>query len=207
MPSFHPAYRIHTPRLVLRCWEPADAPRMKEAIDASLEHLRPWMPWAHHEPEAVDAKVQRLRRFRGHFDLNDDFVYGVFDGDEHAVLGGTGLHPRVGAGALEIGYWIHADHVNRGYATELSAALTKVAFEIHRVQRVEIHCDSLNVASASVPRKLAFTHEGTLRQRTETAAGEPRDTMVWTLLADEYPASPAHDAEIQAFDVVGRRLL
>ena len=30
-----PAYHIRTPRLLLRCWEPADASLLKEAIDAS----------------------------------------------------------------------------------------------------------------------------------------------------------------------------
>jgi len=37
-----PAYRIHTSRLVLRCWHPQDAPLLKAAIDTNLEHLRPW---------------------------------------------------------------------------------------------------------------------------------------------------------------------
>jgi RimJ/RimL family protein N-acetyltransferase len=39
-----PPYRIETERMVLRCWDPADAGLLKEAIDASLDHLRPWMP-------------------------------------------------------------------------------------------------------------------------------------------------------------------
>jgi len=34
-----------------------------------------------------------------------------------------------------------------------------------------------------------------------------RDTMVWTLLADEYPGSGAAQVSIKAFDAVGRRLL
>ena len=46
-----PAYRIHTQRLVLRCWQPTDAPLLKAAIDANLEHLRPWLPWAQYEPD------------------------------------------------------------------------------------------------------------------------------------------------------------
>jgi hypothetical protein len=41
-----PAYRIVTARTTIRCWSPSDAPRLKEAIDANVEHLRPWMPWA-----------------------------------------------------------------------------------------------------------------------------------------------------------------
>ena len=110
-----PAYRIHTERTVLRCWDPADAPLLKEAIDASLDHLRPWMPWAENEPEDLPAKVARLRRFRAEFDLGQNFIYGIFDREERRVLGGTGLHLRVGPGALEIGYWIRADETNQGF--------------------------------------------------------------------------------------------
>lgn len=202
-----PAYRILTRRLVLRCWQPSDAAGLKAAIDASLEHLRPWMPWAEQEPEDLAAKVERLRRWRGKFDLDHDFVYGVFDRDETTVLGGTGLHTRVGEGAREIGYWIHADHINQSLATEAAAALTRVAFEIDGVTRVEIHCDPRNVRSAAVPRKLGFVHEATLRQRKIGADGELRDTMIWTLLHREYGSSASADAEIEAFDATGQPIL
>jgi RimJ/RimL family protein N-acetyltransferase len=202
-----PAYRITTTRLVIRCWNPADAPLLKAAVDASLEHLRPWMPWAEQEPQALDQKIEGLRRFRGKFDLGQDFVYGIFNRQESQVLGGTGLHTRAGEGAREIGYWIHADWINRGLATEASAALTRVAFEIDHVDRVEIHCDPANVRSAAVPRKLSYTHEATLRQRLPLSDGAFRDAMIWTLLAGEYPASPAARAEIQALDALGRQIL
>ena len=69
-----PAYRIHTRRLVLRCWQPTDAPLLKAAIDASLEHLRPWMLWAQHEPTDLYRTIEHLRRCRGEFDLGQDFA-------------------------------------------------------------------------------------------------------------------------------------
>lgn len=202
-----PAYRIETERLVIRCWQPADAPLLKAAIDASLDHLSPWMPWAAAEQEALDARVQRLRQWRANFDLDKDYVYGIWNGAEDAVLGGTGLHTRRGPGTLEIGYWIHAGHINRGLATEAAAALTRVAFEVNGVHAVEIRNDPENVRSAAVPRKLGFVHEATLRRRLPAAGGEYRDVMIWTLLADEYPDSPAAGAEVAAFDAAGRRLL
>jgi RimJ/RimL family protein N-acetyltransferase len=201
-----PAYRIHTRRLVLRCWHPQDAPLLKAAIDTSLEHLRPWMVWAQYEPTDLHRKIEHLRRSRGAFDLGEDFPYGIFNREETRVLGSTGLHTRVGAGAREIGYWIHQDYINQGLATEATAALTKVAFAIDQVTRIEIHCDPNNVRSSAVPRKLGFCHEATLRQRIRTPDGQPRDTMIWTLLANEYPTSPAAAAEIEAFDVIGRSL-
>ncbi len=105
-----PIYRISTQRMVIRCWQPGDAPLLKKAIDESREHLKPWMPWAHNEPETVQTYVDRTRRWRGMFDLGQDFVFGIFDRSEKIVLGGTGLHTRVGESAREIGYWIHKDH-------------------------------------------------------------------------------------------------
>lgn len=202
-----PAYRIEARRLVLRCWAPADAPLLKAAIDASLDHLRPWMPWARGEQEDVDARVKRLRQWRANFDLDQDYFYGIWNPGEERVLGGAGLHTRRGPDTLEIGYWIHADHINQGLATEATAALTQVAFEVNGVRCVEIRNGSDNVRSASVPRKLGFVHEATLRQRLPVPSGEHRDVMIWSLLAGEYPNSPAARAELRAFDAAGRRML
>jgi RimJ/RimL family protein N-acetyltransferase len=202
-----PAYRIQTPRLVLRCWNPADAPLLAEAVTASIDHLRPWMPWVHAEPEELEIKVQRLRGFRARFDTDQDFIYAIFTADEREVVGGTGMHPRVGADALEIGYWISALHVGQGYATEAAGALTRVAFGIHGVERMEIRCDPANERSASVPRKLGYTHEATLRANVRGVDGAMRDSMVWSLLRSEYADSPSADAPLEAFDAAGRRLL
>jgi RimJ/RimL family protein N-acetyltransferase len=201
-----PAYRLVTPRLVLRCWDPRDAPLLKQAVDESREHLRPWMAWAGSEPEALGEYVIRLRRQRSNFDRDEDFVYGILDRAETRVLGGAGLHTRVGAGGLEIGYWIHADHVGQGLATEASAALTRAAFDAHGVGRVEIHCHPENARSAAVPRKLGFTLQTEPCRRQAFHAGVWEDATVWRLLAEDYPGSPAARAPAEAFDAVGARI-
>jgi RimJ/RimL family protein N-acetyltransferase len=206
-PEFsNPAYRIETKRLVIRCYEPSDAPMLAESVKESLEHLRPWMPWVHTEPEPIEEKVQRLKRFRGLFDLGQEFVYGIFNLDNTKLLGGTGLHTRLSPRELEIGYWIHRDHVNQGLVTESTAALIRVAFEIIQIHRIEIHCDPANTASAAIPRKLGFTHEGTLRAKTPFLNAWS-DSMIWGLLESEYPDSPASKAEISVFDANGQQVL
>lgn len=202
-----PAYRIHTQRLVIRCWHPDDASLLSTAIAQSLEHLKAWMPWAHEEPNDLQQRMNRLRQFRGKFDLGQDFIYGIFNLDETQVLGGTGLHTRIGNDALELGYWIHAHHLNQGLATEAAAALTKVAFTVNQVARVEIHCDPTNLRSAAVPRKLGFIHEATLRQRVENHEGCKRDSMIWSLFAADYPTSKAAAAIVEAFDAMGQKIL
>jgi RimJ/RimL family protein N-acetyltransferase len=204
-----PPYRVVTERLVIRCWDPGDAPLLKDAIDTSLDHLRAWMPWAHDDPQPLAEKVGLLRRFRGRFDLGEDFVYGLFDRAEREVVGGSGLHTRVGEGALEVGYWIRASRVGQGLATEATAALTRVAFAVAGVDRVEIRIDPANAVSLTVPRKLGFVEEATLRRRLPLAdaAARRRDAVVFTLFADEVDATPVATTALEAYDALGARIL
>jgi RimJ/RimL family protein N-acetyltransferase len=202
-----PPYRIVTERLVLRCWNPRDAPLLKDAVDSSLDSLRPWMPWARNEPTSVEEKAQLLRRFRGRFDLGQDFVYGIFDAEEAEVVGGTGLHTRVGDDALEIGYWIRDSRVGQGYATEVTAALTRVAFEVCEVDRVEIRVDPDNATSLAIPRRLGFGEEATLRRRLPSGDGTPTDVTVFSLFPEELADTPSAAAVLTAFDELGRRVL
>jgi RimJ/RimL family protein N-acetyltransferase len=203
-----PPYRIETERTVLRCYEPNDAPLLKDAIDSSLDHLRPWMPWARHEPQPLEQKVELMRMFRGSFDLGTDFVYGIFEPDESRQLGGAGLHPRGGGGSLEIGYFIRADAIGRGLATEVTAVLTRVGFEKCGLVRVDIQVDPANERSARIPRKLGFVEEGLLRRRLDPHedGGARRDALMFTMLAEEFTASPCMGYAYRAYDVLGAEI-
>jgi RimJ/RimL family protein N-acetyltransferase len=147
--------RVQTERLVLRHWTAADAPALSAAVEASLDHLRPWMWWAALEPVTPEVRIETIESFERDYLAGGDAVYGVFlDG---VAIGGSGLHRRRGPGVLEIGYWIHVGHLCRGYATELAAALTSASFEVPGIGRVEIHHDRANRASRRIPERLGFT--------------------------------------------------
>jgi RimJ/RimL family protein N-acetyltransferase len=202
-----PPYRIETPRLVIRCYEPRDAELLADAVNTSLDHLTPWMPWA--APADVDAEVELIRRFRSEFDRDENFVYGVFDRGETRLVGGAGYHPRGGEGSLEIGYWIRADSIGHGFATEVTAVETRAGFELCGLDRVDIQIDPENVRSRRVPEKLGFTHEATLRRRLPPKNdGDPRrDSMVFTMLREELAGSPCLEYDYRAFDAAGRELV
>jgi RimJ/RimL family protein N-acetyltransferase len=203
-----PPYRIVTDRLVVRCYDPSDAPLLKEAVDSSLDHLRPWMPWALDEPQTLEEKTELLRRFRGQFDLGQNFVYGLFSSDESELVGGSGFHTRVGEDALEIGYWIRSSREGQGLATESTAALTRVGFEVCAVDRIEIHTEPGNERSMRIPVKLGYSEEARMRRRLyPPPGGEPRDVVVYSLFRSDYPGTPSASAQLGAFDARGERVL
>jgi RimJ/RimL family protein N-acetyltransferase len=199
-------YRIETERLVIRCYDPRDAALEKDAVDSSLEHLRAWMPWADNEPQTLEQKTDLLRSFRSAFDTGEAFSYGIFDAAEQEQLGGIGLMPRVGPGGLEIGYWMRASATRKGIATEATAALTRIGFEVCEVDRIEIRIDPDNKASLGVPRKLGFVEEATLRRRLPSRTGEPfRDVKIFTLFRED--VDPTLAPEIRAFNARGEQVL
>jgi RimJ/RimL family protein N-acetyltransferase len=201
-------YRIETERLVLRCYDPDDAPLLKDAVDRSLEHLRPWMPWAPDEPEPLDDVYERLRTFRAQYDRDENWIMGVFSPDDARCLGGTGLHPsQEGEGGIEIGYFVVADEIGRGYATELAAVLTRVAFDCFARDRVVIRVDPANERSGRVPAKLGYTKEATLRRRLPDRDGTDfLDVDIWTMFRADVADSPVGRFAYVAYDALGRAL-
>ncbi len=182
--STGPAYRIVTSRLVLRCWELADAPLLKAATDMSIEHLRlcPGLRTSRPRsrrrrccgPSAATSTRPRLR-------LRD-------------------LQPRRDCRArrqrvAHVGWdqarWRSAtgfvDAINQGLATEVAAKLDAVVPEVNGVQRVEIYrvtAKRRGAAQAGLPAR------GALARRV-AHGHEQHDEMIWTCLrsSTESPAA------------------
>jgi len=148
-----PAEIIDAGPAVLRRWRAGDLEGASEAVFASLEHLRPWMPWAVGFSRASQAEF--LAGCERDWQSGAAFNYAILaDG---AIAGSAGLMARVGPGGLEIGYWVHQAYTRLGLATASSAALVDQAFALPGIERVLIVHDELNVASSGIPRKLGFT--------------------------------------------------
>jgi RimJ/RimL family protein N-acetyltransferase len=157
----------------LRTWVDADEPALAAAVTASLDHLLPWMWWAASEPMSPADRLEVFAGFRRDWEAGGDAVYGAFlDGE---VVGGTGLHRRRGPHVLEIGYWIHVDHLRQGYATEIARSLTDTALTVPGIEVVEIHHDRANVRSRAVPERLGFGFIGETRDEPHAPAEEGVD--------------------------------
>ncbi|MGH9275191.1 MAG: GNAT family N-acetyltransferase [Acidimicrobiales bacterium] len=155
------------------------------AINASLDHLQPWMAWAA-EPATEEHLATFLTAGEELWDQRKDFGYSIVDG-HGSVVGGCGLHARIGQHGLEIGYWVHVDLIGRGVATAVARALTDAAFGIEGIERVRIQCEDVNVRSARVPEKLGYTFEGVRVPEDGPCQGRP--TQVWWMQRSDWAAS------------------
>jgi len=143
---------------VLRAYEKRDVPAYAELLESSREHYAAFVPFL-----LGDEPAEQVGRSRAQFLAGEMFRYFAFVGDR--LIGGCGLLPRIGPGALEIGYHVRADATGRGYATEMTAALVEVAFSVCEVERVELHIEEANLASVAVARKLGFAETGYVEGR------------------------------------------
>jgi ribosomal-protein-serine acetyltransferase len=150
----------HAP-VTLRRFRADDLGALFQAVTESLDHLRPWMPWA--VDYRLDSAEEYLAGSIKSWDEGTEYNYAILtanpDGSS-ALAGVAGLMARIGPGGFEIGYWVHRAYTRRGLATAATAALVEQAFRLPGVDRVEIVHDELNVASAAIPRKLGFTEVG-----------------------------------------------
>ncbi len=164
------------------------------------------MPWATYEPMSYEGRVTWLRTQRGNFDLGAELAMGIFSKDESEILGCSGLI-RGDVDERELGYWIHVAHEGKGLATEVAAALIRVGFAIEALETIEIRCLPDNLKSSRIPVKLGFSGPYPDPLSFPTADGAKRDIDAYTLSRVEYAQSPARYAEIEAYDVLDRRLL
>lgn len=201
------AYSINTERLLLRPLDFKDVYEMKAAIDESKAHLLKWMAWAKHEPEDIDKKLERIRNRRAEFDSDEAYQYGIFLKGADKLLGVISLMKRIGEGAMEIGYWLREDSINKGFMLEAASALVKIAFELQEVERLEVHCDTENIKSSAIPQKLGFTHEATIRRNEKNDDGTRKKSLIWVLFKEEYENSGLKDIKLEAYDAVQRKIL
>ncbi|KMM37938.1 GNAT family N-acetyltransferase [Guptibacillus hwajinpoensis] len=83
---------------------------------------------------------------------------------------------------IEIGYFLSENFWGRGIVTEALQELIRYGFNELNSNRIEGRCDTDNIGSQKVMRKLGMEYEGTLR-KNEFIKGEFRDTQVYSILS------------------------
>lgn len=170
----------------IRAYRPGDGLALQVAVNSSYEHLKPWMPWATTN-QTLEESEEKCRRFAAEYLLNENFVLGVWVGDE--LAGGTGFHLREGPlewRNAEIGMWIRASDAAQGLGTRVLGALLAWGFEEWGWERLSWRCDTRNGASVRVAEKNGLRLEGTLRSDALDTEGRRRDTYVFAILREEW---------------------
>ncbi|MGP4074279.1 GNAT family N-acetyltransferase [Halobacillus sp. K22] len=176
--------KLETERLVLKMPEPGDGAVINQAIQASIEQLRPWLGFVQDVPTPEDTEVN-TREAHAKFLTRENLRYLIFLRETGEFVGSTGFHnidwkiPK-----LEIGYWIDTSKSGNGYMREAVAALTDYATKELDCVRVEIRCESENLKSRLIPEKLGYDLEGILRNEDLSVDGQRlTDTYIYAMVA------------------------
>ncbi|MFC8453866.1 GNAT family N-acetyltransferase [Kitasatospora sp. NPDC057223] len=161
----------------------ADLQEYFMVIEASLEHLRPWLPWVseHSRAKTTEFLASRPERWAS----GQEFSYAIVL--HGAIVGSCGLFRRDGApdNGREIGYWLHPAATGRGVVTRSAQALVEQAFLLPGTDYVEIAHDTANRASGAVPARLGFTEH--LRRPAEIRApAQSGEHQIWRLTRPQY---------------------
>ncbi len=100
---------------------------------------------------------------------------------QNKIIGGINLEKTDPTGKYEIGWTIHPDYRNKGFATEAAKALLKYAFENLSAQSITAHCDSENKASESVMKKIGMDLISAAGTRIYPKTGKVSGELMYTI--------------------------
>lgn len=97
--------------------------------------------------------------------------------------------PEVPFEAAEIGStWLAASAQRTAVNTEAKLLMLAHAFDVWRLRRVNLKTDARNVRSRTAIERLGARPDGILRAHMPAFDGGVRDTALYSILADEWPA-------------------
>ena len=161
---------LHTKRLVLRQFCPADAPRIRELVnDKQVAYGTHHIPYPYPEGAAEEWLAEHAEFVRrgesAVFAVCQQGTQASTDSEQSPQLIGTvGLAISSFDHQAEIGYWFGRDYWGQGFCTEAVGAVLDYGFENLGLHRIFAQHIARNGASARVLEKAGFSKEGILRQ-------------------------------------------
>ena len=176
---------LHGVRLAPLGPEHADGLRAA-AADGALWNLRVTSVPAPHEVDAYIARAIAMRPTR--------LAFAVIELASDTVIGTTSYHDIVAPIArLEIGYTWYAQRWQRTHVnTTCKLLLLGHAFETLGAAVVGLRTDNFNHASQAAIERLGAKKDGVLRHHQPRRDGTVRDTVMYSIVAGEWPEIRAH---------------
>jgi N-acetyltransferase len=158
------------------------------ALTAAAEKLDwGWFLRPLHTKADVDKRISDGLRAEGE---GEAYTYAVITKKDGRVVGSTS-YLRVAAAhkAVEVGStWYTSDTQGTKVNPECKYLLLRHAFEDWGAERVQFTTDANNLRSQHAILKLGAKFEGKLRSDKRRSDGSMRDSMVYSIIANEWPA-------------------
>jgi ribosomal-protein-serine acetyltransferase len=169
--------------LLLRSFQPDDAPSLFKAVDESRAHLRPWLRWvdATTKQEHIQQFIQRTQQ---QLHNQSALELGIFL--DRQIIGGIGMHDWDHMlKKAQLGYWIKKEYEGKGIIMKSITRLIDFLFEKPGMNKLEIHYMPSNVRSGAIAERLNFKIEGIIRQ-SYFFNGKLEDLIIAGLLKTEW---------------------
>jgi [ribosomal protein S5]-alanine N-acetyltransferase len=156
----------------------ADCDEFVALMEKSREFHLPWGDFPNNRERF--CKYLETRKSGNH----DGFL--ICQRDTQAIMGVINVNEIV-RGAFQsayLGYYIGACFARQGFTSEGIKLVTRYAFDVMKLHRLEANIQPLNVASIALVRKCGFRKEG-FSPRYLHIQGQWRDHERWAILADE----------------------
>lgn len=181
--------RLEGSAVTLEPLEPRHAPALFRAHDPEIFRYTLDFP-ADSSFEAFAAYIDRCRTAPASLD------FAMIGPDGEPIGCSAYLDIRPAHRGLEIGRtWISRAWQGTRVNPESKYLLLRHAFETLGAIRVQLKTDARNAHSQRAIEKLGARREGVLRNYQIRANGLPRDTVLYSLVADEWPEVKARLAE------------
>jgi RimJ/RimL family protein N-acetyltransferase len=175
---------LETDRLLLRPFAPSDF----EALHAILsrEDVSTYLYWGPQSEEEVQERLKKMIDFRSIEGPGDTLRLAMLLKANGRVIGDVVLHWRDDPHRQGyVGFVVHPDHQGKGFATEATGPLLRVAFEDVGLHRVTGHVEARNAASARVLEKLGMRREAHFVEN-EFVKDEWQSELVYAILDREW---------------------
>ena len=120
--------------------------------------------------------------------LKTEYPFIVFDKRSNQYAGSTRFYDiQLNHQTLEIGYtWYGKDFQGTGLNKHCKFLLLQFAFEEMKMERVAFRADNNNEKSIAAMRSIGCTVEGVLRQHMPLSNGLRRDSIILSILKNEW---------------------
>jgi RimJ/RimL family protein N-acetyltransferase len=166
--------------VLLRAWEPGDAPAVTAACQDP--EIPRWTVVPHHYTQRHAREF--IRGTASDLVNGRELALAIVDRDDR-LLGALGISNFDWADLkAEIGYWMAPEARRRGIGARATRMLAVWALTALGLERLELLANPANEASGRLAERAGFTREGTLR-RYRRRHGVREDLVMFSLLAED----------------------